>query len=1292
MRKNPSLKFHVLILSITTLLLSLTPTSPAENRASRSLDVAASREADKPCPTCPQSIGLEAFRAAAGGELTPVIIELQEPAGIMKKLAAEQAGRPMPFEELIAHSATLQARQRGFIASLAGRGVRALLRETDARQIDGSVRRVQYHLTYLLNGFVAFVASEDLPRLRSLPDVKRVFELQPVRYFLDKAIDYSLGLQTNVADRRLAVYGPTLEFTPPGSSGHPEDPETKATDGFEGQGMIIAIIDSGVDWRHPMFGGTGQTTPPPHVSGQPETTNDNRKVIYYYALSSGGKPTDDFGHGTLVSSCAAGYAVDGNTPPIPGYGTGQNGTGIGPTPGGVLLHGMAPQARIMEYKVCGPANACLGDIELAIEDAASPFTLVGSSSASVTNTFIPKPVADVINLSLGDTTGDPASSTSVMANNAALAGTIVVAAAGNSGPGPGTIGSPGAATMAIAPAASLDPGSLSVADLLAANQITNETRSDLGGPPPETGAASDANVPQPGGRQTMQLFPAAGGGPIPQNSLSAHYVFVDRSVSMDTVPVAVSNRIALVKLASGSTFAQNANAVAPLNPAAILLITSVQSATALVVVNDIPTFTIGPDDANYLLGVMLTGVSANNVTNGAISELPLRAEASAPLNAFAPGMAGFSSRGPNGHPNARYRVIKPDVTAPGVSILGAAVPDGLSDATVGLSDPSGYVQASGTSFASPITAGTMALVRQRLRGLGLDATNFSLSNYRSTRFEAVTIARALLMNSASNLRSGLGIPEGDGTNSTASINDFGAGHINVEGALHANAVMLAPTLLLNNTNDPSEFNPPADTNNPPVYDSQGNLSVLLPSASFGAVPIVGVNGSIVLTQQVVLWDVTAGAGSGTYNLTIQNNRHQTDPGFQTELISPQGTPTNSITVLPGGRASFFVRVTAHGALINVDPTEFQWFITATHTVTGQKLRMPFYYRAVAPTILDITAPVLAQIQGDQAPQGQSPCAGDTNSSYTILWSYNPPNGGPSPAGFRVQEATRTTNIFFDDASTPLVGGANAIWSSSSPPAPAGSDWSSQVNTNTGRLAYYVPDSAQQSSSLFMANSLPIPPGSATLSFLTFQNLEDGFDSVYVEVSNDGGVSYSPVGSYMNDYIGKRIIDISQYAGQAIKVRFRMVSDTLNGPPDASPLGWFIQDITISSDDFHSIANLNPIAASLQVSDRPNGTFYYRVAGLFTTDLGNAPGPYSVPQCVTESIGVPIIASISILTNRHASLNCLGAAGVKHRIQAGTNLVNWINLATNTAAADGTFYFEDVNAPAIPYRFYRLVTP
>ncbi len=1298
MPKQALLKVAGASLATGWLFLTATPTIAA-NAAAR----------QEPCPTCAQAIGLDAFREFVRGEIVPVIVELQEPPGLMHRMTAEQAGRGVTVKDLMAHGGELVGRQKAFIASLPGRGVRALLRETDTRQSDGSLRHVQYQLTYLLNGFVAFVAKDDLPRLRALPEVRRVLDIPPVRLLLDKAIDYSLGTQTNLADRRTAVYGSTLEFKPAGTdvaSGHPETPETNRIDGVEGQGMIIAIIDSGVDWRHPMFGGTGLTTPTPYVSGSATSSNDNRKIIYYYALSSPGDPTDDFGHGTLVTSCAAGYLVDGATPANLGYGTGTGNMGIGPTPNGVSLHGMAPQARVMAYKVCGPANACAGDIELAIEDAASPYTLAGSTvSGTVTNTMVRKPIADVINLSLGNSGGDPADSTSVMCNNAALAGTIVVTAAGNDGPGPGTLGSPAAATLAIAAAASYDPGSLSVGGLLAANQIASDTRLPGSvGPNPETGPISAANTPEPGTRQTMRLFPAAGGGPLPGGSLSAFYVLVDRTDSANTVPPEVQNRIALVKMASQTTFFQNANAVAPFMPAAILLIAATESATAVAVAGNIPTFTIGPDDANYLLDQMTTDLPGSSVPQGTISRLPMRLAESAALDSFQPGMAGFSSRGPSDHSNAKFRIVKPDVSAPGVGILGAATPDGLPSATIGLADPTGYVQASGTSFASPITAGTMALVRQRVRDLGLDAVNLSAANYRSTRFDAVTIARAFLMNSASNLRGGLGAAQGDGTNSVASINDFGAGHINVDGALHANAIMVAPTLLLTN-----EFDLPS--NDPPTVDTNGNLSVSIPSASFGAVPIVGVNGSIVLTQQVVLRDVTAGDGSGTYSLSYQNNRNADQPGFQIELVSMQGSPTNSITVPLAGEASFAVRVTAYGSLINADPTEFQWFVTATHAASGQKLRVPFYYRAVKPAITNITSPVLAQIQADQPAQAPSTCVRDTNSSFTVLWTYTDPPAGPDndppakdPVGFRLQEATRTADVFFDDASVPLASPSNTTWSSSSPPAPSGSDWSSQVDPNSGRLAYYVPDTAQQNSSLFMLHNLNLPPGAATLSFLTSQNLENCCDIVYVEISNNGGISYNPVGSYMGDYVGRRTVDISSYAGQAIKVRFRMVSDLGNAPSgadptDGAPTGWYIEDIRIASDDFHTIATPAPITSaplsfsgSLAVQGRTNGTYYYRVAGLFTTPLGVAPGPYSETQCVTEAIGVLIITSISVLPNGHALLNCLGPAGASVRIQGAADLHTWSDLGTTNAAGDGTFQFEDTTAPGSGRRFYRLVTP
>ena len=74
-------------------------------------------------------------------------------------------------------------------------------------------------------------------------------------------------------------------------------------------------------------------------------------------------------------------------------------------------------------------------------------------------------------------------------------------------------------------------------------------------------------------------------------------------------------------------------------------------------------------------------------------------------NAFAPNMAPFSSRGPNG---VAPDIIKPDITAPGVQILAGNSP---------FPDPGNlpdelFQAIAGTSMSSPHIAGTLALLKQ----------------------------------------------------------------------------------------------------------------------------------------------------------------------------------------------------------------------------------------------------------------------------------------------------------------------------------------------------------------------------------------------------------------------------------------------------------------------------------------------------------------------------------------------------------------------------------------------------
>lgn len=1153
------------------------------------------------------------FRKQVGGKVTPVIVQLKsDPVSVRRFRGGLKAGADA-FQLLADYAVELSQQQDNFLQSLAERGIRARMRIGQARQIDGSIRQVEYRFTYLMNGFVAYVASDDIKLLKEQPEVEAIHEIEQTK-LLGQYIDYSLGTQSSVNDRRSAVYGNTQELTPLPIAGHPENPRTRAIDGYEGQGINIAIIDSGVDWRHPMFGGTGNSTAMPRVSGNPATAADNRKVIYYYALSSPGDPTDDFGHGTLVAANAAGFRVDGNTPPNPGYGTGTDGNGVGPTPTGEEFFGMAPQARIMAYKVCGPGPNCLGDIELAMEDAASPYTLV--SSGTTTPTPVPKPVADVINLSLGDTAGSATSASALAANNAALNGTIVVASAGNSGPGEGTVGAPASATLAIAVAASLHPGSTAGSDVLQTGQISNEpcdgnvmrpltcdTGTQTAGPPAEYGAASNANTAyMPIG---IKVFPVAGGGMIKQGSVSAHYVFVNLTMTPPVVPTSVTNRIALVRFTG--TFAQAANLVAAQNPAAILLISDVQSATAVQVLNNIPTYTIGVRDADTLIDMLLDGEDnspspAALPPNGAVSFRPIRVANSISLPAFSSQMASFSSRGPNDHPTANYRQVKPDVTAPGVGVAGAATPDGLPDATLGLANPSGYTQANGTSFSGPITAGSMVLIRQRVRNeLGLDTVNLNDPNYRNKRFDAVTVARALLQNSATNLRTGLGLPENDPA--STSINDLGAGHINIAGALSLRAIMVSPTLLLRDadpatTGDQPEFTQPL--RNPPPLDPNGNLEVLLPTASFGNQPVAGLAGTKILTRKVIIRDI--GGGGGVYNLSFANNRNVVVPTFSVSFTSDQAgnNPITSVRVPSGGTATFYVKTVVDGSRVAPN-TQFQWYIYATHSVTGQTLRMPFYYRAVPAATGGFNAPNQTTPTTIPGTTDLNGCSIDADGNYTINWQA--PVGTP-PIAYRIQEATNISQVYFDNADTPLVNGANSKWSGSA-------QWISQVNPSTGSFAYYVPNLVMQDESLTMvAPGVPLPAGQgATLSYVTNQSTEPDFDFINVELTTDGS-NFITLGTFSGVFLGTREFDLTPYAGMTVRVRFRMTSDLA-----VTDNGTYVEDIKITTNNFTTITDVGTSPLSYNITGRSSGTRYYRIAGIFSSPNGNVIGPYSNVRCV-----------------------------------------------------------------------------
>ena len=153
------------------------------------------------------------------------------------------------------------------------------------------------------------------------------------------------------------------------------------TEGIDGTGIKIAVIDTGVDFNHPDLFGWGE---------------DGKVVGGYNFIQKGQPPLDTNGHGTQVAGV---IAADGE------------------------ITGIAPKAKILAYKVSEDGEGVSSDlitraIEKAIEDE-----------------------ADIINISLGVNKTNPKIEQAV---NLALEKEIfVVTAAGNDGPETKTIGSPG---------------------------------------------------------------------------------------------------------------------------------------------------------------------------------------------------------------------------------------------------------------------------------------------------------------------------------------------------------------------------------------------------------------------------------------------------------------------------------------------------------------------------------------------------------------------------------------------------------------------------------------------------------------------------------------------------------------------------------------------------------------------------------------------------------------------------------------------------------------------------------
>lgn len=215
-----------------------------------------------------------------------------------------------------------------------------------------------------ITGFSATMTASQARALARHPGVRRVEAVATMRT-LDEGSHRDFGVTAAKADRA----------------------------GLDGSGVGICVVDTGID--------------PAHEQIAPRT------VTFHDFIGTATTSYDDQGHGTHVTSIAAGDGA-----------------------GGVSASsyvGVAPAAQLFAAKVLDSTGSGPNDgVAAGIEWCAA------------------QPAVDVISISLGEPAGgDGTDAVSLTVNAAVAAGKLVVVAAGNSGDSPETISAPGTATGAI---------------------------------------------------------------------------------------------------------------------------------------------------------------------------------------------------------------------------------------------------------------------------------------------------------------------------------------------------------------------------------------------------------------------------------------------------------------------------------------------------------------------------------------------------------------------------------------------------------------------------------------------------------------------------------------------------------------------------------------------------------------------------------------------------------------------------------------------------------------------------
>lgn len=567
------------------------------------------------------------------------------------------------------------------------------------------------------NGVVVnAIAAKNVAKLRALPNVQSVQILGVIKPDLQHSVPL-IGAQ--------AVLDGPLHLT--------------------GHGTTVADLDTGIDYTHRDFGGSGNPADyqyavahanDPDLSqlNYPATDNSNyagkpmfpnQKVIGGFdfvgneynigntataqdvsTVSPVPNPIDQTDHGTWTASTIAGFGVPNAS--ILGS---DPGVYVHTTDSFTVYHGVAPGALLYAYKVCGNHASCPDAAIIPAIDRAMDPRQTGNMNDHV----------DALNESLGSDFGiDPAEEGEL--NKAEQVGVAIAVSAGNAGSVPFVLGSPSNVERVLSVAASVSGTTALLTNPATRFPIAFFTATF--GPSvstPLTGPLLDTH--------------SLGCAPFPAGSLNGYIVLVDRGTcgfANKALDAQAGGAIGVIVVSQAGNPPGGAScALSPDQCASIR----------------IPLIVISNQDGAQLRSLLSQSpvtvtIGLNNNVTGLNDTL-----------------ASFSSSGPS-----LSGVLKPDISAPGSNIQMAAVGTGTGSSI-----------ASGTSFAAPHVTGSLALLKQEH------------PDWTSTELEAVLVNTS--NENVSSATSSFSTPSGP-----APLTLSGAGRVDVLAASKATTVVLGGLL------------------------------------------------------------------------------------------------------------------------------------------------------------------------------------------------------------------------------------------------------------------------------------------------------------------------------------------------------------------------------------------------------------------------------------------------------------------------------------------------------------------